>query len=140
MMPLISGYCFASLKGFRQDRGPNCRTPLAEDLQDSRMPQSFEDPAQARSYRWCHCLDHSPADPEKQPLLFRVKNSHVLANAAAVLRKSLIYVAAFARTWSRIPKRGLFHRNPLLRMWPLGTKFELRSLQSRYESGNSRLY
>ena len=36
---------------------------------------------------------------------------HVLANAATKFRKSLNYVAAFARTWTRMPKRRLFHQN-----------------------------
>ena len=31
-----------------------------------------------------------------------LKNPHVLANAATAFRKSVIFVAAFARTWSRI--------------------------------------
>ena len=40
-----------------------------------------------------------------------LKNSHVLANAATMLRKSFIFVAAFARTWARIPKRRIFQEN-----------------------------
>ena len=44
------------------------------------------------------------------------KNSHALANAATVLRKLLKCVAAFARTWLRIPKGQLFQRNQELRI------------------------
>ena len=65
-----------------------------------------------------------------------LKDPHVLANAATVLRKSLIYVAAFARTWSRIPKRLLFQQNHESNMTLKFTRiFRLATLLAALASG-----